>query len=168
MYPNIRYEEIKEKLKADEYIIIDVRTPKEFQSETIPGSINIPIFTNEERARIGTEYLNNSTDAAKLIGVEAISNKLADIFKQTLELKSKYPHLIFFCSRGGFRSSSIVALLDSLKISALKLDGGYKAYRAYVNNNLENISKKPKSNSLIWKYWFRQNTDFKSFRKERS
>lgn len=141
MYPNIRYEEIKEKFETDKYIIIDVRSPKEFQSETIPGSVNIPIFTNEERAQIGIEYVNNSTDTAKLIGVEAISRKLVDIFKQTLELKSNYPHLIFFCSRGGFRSSSIVALLDSLKISALKLDGGYKAYRAYVNNNLENVSK---------------------------
>lgn len=141
MYPNISYEEIKEKMKANEYILIDVRTPNEFSDSTIPGSINIPIFTNEERAEIGIEYVNNSTDEAKLIGIEAISNKLTDIFKQVLQLKSKYPHLIFFCSRGGFRSSSIVALLDSLKISALKLDGGYKAYRTYVNNNLEKISE---------------------------
>ena len=141
MYPLISYKEIKEKMKADEYIIIDVRTPEEFENETIPGSINIPIFTNEERAQIGIEYVNNSTDEAKLLGVEAISKRLPDFFKQVLQLKSKYPHLIFFCSRGGFRSSSLVALLDSLKISALKLDGGYKAYRAYVNANLEKISK---------------------------
>ena len=141
MYPLINYKEIKEKMKADEYIIIDVRSPEEFENETIPGSINIPIFTNEERAQIGIEYVNNSTDEAKLLGVEAISKRLPDFFKQVLQLKSKYPHLIFFCSRGGFRSSSLVALLDSLKISALKLDGGYKAYRAYVNANLEKISK---------------------------
>lgn len=141
MYPLISYKEIKEKMKADEYIIIDVRTPEEFENETIPGSINIPIFTNEERAQIGIEYVNNSTDEAKLLGVEAISKRLPDFFKQVLQLKSKYPHLIFFCSRGGFRSSSLVALLDSLKISALKLDGGYKTYRAYVNANLEKISK---------------------------
>ena len=141
MYPLISYKEIKEKMKADEYIIIDVRSPEEFENETIPGSINIPIFTNEERAQIGIEYVNNSTDEAKLLGVEAISKRLPDFFKQVLQLKSKYPHLIFFCSRGGFRSSSLVALLDSLKISALKLDGGYKAYRAYVNANLEKISK---------------------------
>jgi tRNA 2-selenouridine synthase len=141
MYPNISYEEITEKLKPKEYIIIDVRTPNEFQNETIPGAINIPIFSNEERAQIGTEYINNSTDTAKLIGIEAISRKLPDIFKQVLELKSKYSYLILFCSRGGFRSASIVALLESLKISALKLDGGYKSYRAYINNNLEKISK---------------------------
>ena len=40
MYPLISYKEIKEKMKADEYIIIDVRTPEEFENETIPGSIN--------------------------------------------------------------------------------------------------------------------------------
>ena len=66
---------------------------------------------------------------------------MPEIFAQVIELKSKYPHLVFFCSRGGFRSSSIVALLDSLKISALKLDGGYKAYRNYINNHLEELSK---------------------------
>lgn len=141
MYPLISYREIKEKMKVDEYIIIDVRTPDEFENETIPGSINIPIFTNKERAQIGIEYVNNSTDKAKLLGIEAISKRLPDFFKQILQLKSKYPHLVFFCSRGGFRSSSLVALLDSLKISALKLDGGYKAYRAYVNDNLEKILK---------------------------
>ncbi|MDY0235185.1 MAG: tRNA 2-selenouridine(34) synthase MnmH [Gudongella sp.] len=141
MYPNISYEELKEKMKPGEYIVIDVRTPNEFKNETIPGAINIPIFSNEERAQIGIEYVNNSTDEAKLIGIEAISKNLPDIFKQILELKSIYPYLIFFCSRGGFRSSSIVALLDSLKLSALKLQGGYKAYRAYINSNLEKISK---------------------------
>lgn len=141
MYPNITYDEINEKLSPGEYIVIDVRTPNEFSSETIPGSINIPIFTNEERAQIGIEYVNHSIDKAKTIGIEAISNRLPDIFRKVIQLKSQYSHLIFFCSRGGFRSSSIVALLDSLKISALKLDGGYKAYRAYVNNNLEIISK---------------------------
>ena len=95
MYPNISYEEIKDKLKADEYLIIDVRTPDEFASETIPGSINIPIFTNEERSEIGIEYVNNSTDEAKTIGIRAISERLPEIFAQVIELKSKYPHLIF-------------------------------------------------------------------------
>ena len=31
MYPNISYEEIKDKLKADEYLIIDVRTQMNLQ-----------------------------------------------------------------------------------------------------------------------------------------
>ncbi|HXU26088.1 MAG TPA: rhodanese-like domain-containing protein, partial [Bacteroidia bacterium] len=29
--------------------IIDVRTPKEFEQGHIPGAINIPLFSNEER-----------------------------------------------------------------------------------------------------------------------
>jgi tRNA 2-selenouridine synthase len=49
--------------------------------------------------------------------------------------------MVFFCARGGFRSTSIVSLLRSLKIGALKLDGGYKAYRAYINENLPKIAE---------------------------
>ncbi len=149
MYPNISYKEIKEKLNEGEYIIIDVRTPNEYKTGTIPGSINLPIFSNEERAEIGIEYVNKSTDQAKVLGIEAISKRLPALFNEVLKLKSKYPHLIFFCSRGGFRSSSIVALLDSLKISAIKLEGGYKEYRSYVNSQLE---KEAKDLSLIVLY----------------
>lgn len=137
MYPEMKYEEITEKLNKDEYIIIDVRTNKEFRDETIPGSINMPIFNDEERVEIGTAYTKESKEVAKTLGIEAVSRRLPSMFKEILELNKQYPHLVFFCSRGGFRSSSIVSLLRSLKIDAIKLTGGYKAYRNYINEHLE-------------------------------
>lgn len=136
MYTDIKYENLRDKLFSGEYIIIDVRTPLEFKEETIPGAINIPIFTNEERAEIGTAYAQESVDRAKTLGIKAVSRRLPEMFTEILELSKTYPHLVFFCARGGFRSSSIVSLLRSLKIGALKLDGGYKAYRAFINENL--------------------------------
>ena len=136
MYTDIKYEDLRDKLSSGDYIIIDVRTPLEFKEETIPGAINIPIFTNEERAEIGTAYAQESVDKAKSLGIEAVSRRLPEMFSEILELSKTYPHLVFFCARGGFRSSSIVNLLRSLKIGALKLDGGYKAYRAFINENL--------------------------------
>ena len=36
--------------------IIDVRSPGEFAAGHIPGAVNIPLFTDEERARVGTIY----------------------------------------------------------------------------------------------------------------
>ena len=136
MYTDIKYEDLKNKLHSGDYLIIDVRTPLEFAEETVPGAINIPIFTNEERAEVGTAYAHESVDRAKMLGIEAVSRRLPEMFAEILELSKTYPHLVFFCARGGFRSSSIVNLLRSLKIGALKLDGGYKAYRAFINEKL--------------------------------
>lgn len=137
MYPEMKYEEIIEKLNKDEYVIIDVRTNREFQDETIPGALNMPIFNDEERVQIGTAYTKESVEKAKTLGIEAVSKRLPSMFQEILELNRKYPHLVFFCSRGGFRSSSIVSLLRSLKIDAIKITGGYKAYRNYINDNLQ-------------------------------
>ena len=36
--------------------IIDVRTPLEYADDHIPGAQNAPVFSNEERARVGTLY----------------------------------------------------------------------------------------------------------------
>ncbi len=42
--------------EAEKYPVIDVRTPAEFAQGHIPGAINMPIFSNEERAVVGTLY----------------------------------------------------------------------------------------------------------------
>jgi tRNA 2-selenouridine synthase len=141
MYPDISYSELEEKLKTDEYVLIDVRTPDEYAQETIPGAINVPLFSNEERAIVGTAYKQLSVDEAKMIGVEAVAKRLPDMFKTLLDINKNHKHLVFFCARGGFRSGSVVAFLQSLHISALKLQGGYKAYRAYVNERLPEVAK---------------------------
>ncbi|WP_128425726.1 tRNA 2-selenouridine(34) synthase MnmH [Gudongella oleilytica] len=141
MFTDIKYEDLRDKLSSGEYILIDVRTPLEYKEETIPGAINIPIFTNEERAEIGTAYAQESVDKAKMLGIEAVSKRLPQMFQELLQISKDYPHMVFFCARGGFRSTSIVSLLRSLKIGALKLDGGYKAYRAYINDNLPKIAE---------------------------
>ena len=38
------------------YVIIDVRTPLEFQEDRVPGSTNWPVLSNEERVEVGTLY----------------------------------------------------------------------------------------------------------------
>ena len=40
--------------KAETLSVVDVRSPGEFAQGHIPGAVNIPLFSNEERARIGT------------------------------------------------------------------------------------------------------------------
>ena len=36
--------------------VIDVRTPLEFAEDRIPGSLNWPVLSNEERATVGSLY----------------------------------------------------------------------------------------------------------------
>ncbi len=128
------YEEI---LKSkDDVIFIDLRTKKEHELETIPSSINIPIFSDEQRAIIGTIYKQDSPKQATKQAIEFISERLPDIFKQINEVDGLKKQMVFFCARGGMRSSSIVGLLTGLKYNCVKLDFGYKGYRAFINEQL--------------------------------
>lgn len=139
MYREIKYKDLEKNKLNGNYQLIDVRSPKEYNSETIPGSINIPIFSDEERAHIGTEYMSGDINKAKKIGVDAASKKLPAIFDKVIELDNSYDNLVFFCARGGFRSESIVSLLKSLGVHAIKLEGGYKGYRHFINENLPKV-----------------------------
>lgn len=136
MFREINYEDIDKKILDKPYILIDVRSPGEYYSETIPGAINIPIFDDDERKFVGTIYNNESVEKAKRLGIEIGSKKLPFIYKRVTELSEKYKYLIFFCSRGGFRSGSLVSLFKSLGVNAIKLNGGYKNYRRYINEHL--------------------------------
>lgn len=119
-------------LKEKNAILIDVRSPKEFELEPIPGAINIPILDNKERIIVGTAYKQESPEEAKRIGMNIISKKLPDMFEEINNLSKEYKKLVFYCARGGMRSSSMVSLFASLGYKASKLDGGYKNYRQYV------------------------------------
>lgn len=137
MFKTVEYKNLIENLK--DYVLIDVRSPKEYEEFTIPGAFNIPLFTNEEREKIGTVYVNESVEKAKKMGIEAVSSKLPLIFDDILTLHKKYRNLVFFCARGGMRSGSISALVNSLGMNAYKIKGGYKGYREFINNEMNDI-----------------------------
>lgn len=141
MFKVIKYEDIDNNKIEGNYILIDVRSPSEFKTEHIPGSINIPIFSDEERHLVGETYIQNSPELAKKMGIEFASKKLPDIYEQVSKLDKEYDKLIFFCARGGFRSSSLVSLFMTIGVNSFKLDKGYKGYRKYINENLPEVIK---------------------------
>ncbi len=126
------------------YVLIDVRSPGEYKEATIPGAINLPLFDDEERKNIGTVYVNESTEKAKKLGVEAVSRRLPMLYEQVTALDKVYNKLIFFCARGGMRSSSLCSLLGELGVSAYKLGGGFKGYRSFINTELPKVNEKIK------------------------
>lgn len=122
-----------------DYVLVDVRSNGEYEEFTIPGAINIPIFNNEERSRIGTIYKQESVDNAKRVGIQIVSSKLLELYEKFSELKNNHKEIIIFCERGGMRSSSLWSLFNSIGLRATKLEGGYKGYRAAVNENLPKL-----------------------------
>lgn len=135
----IKYKDIHHNNKNN--IFIDVRSPKEFEEETIPGAINIPIFDNVERELIGTLYKNTSISESKKVGIEIASKKLPSIYEKIAKLNKEYDHIYMFCARGGFRSSSLAPIFNALNINVSKLSGGYKEYRAYIRQELPKLSE---------------------------
>ncbi|MCQ8212610.1 tRNA 2-selenouridine(34) synthase MnmH [Cetobacterium somerae] len=132
----VKYEDL---LKEKNYTLIDVRTPKEFKEEPIPGAINIPLLLDEERIDVGTAYKQVSPEKAKELGVEAIAKRLPDIFREVQ--KHAKGRLAFYCARGGMRSGSMAALFEALGYTTWKLDGGYRAYRQYILDNVKTYNK---------------------------
>lgn len=133
---------IEEALCLPKQLFIDVRTPAEFAEGHLPKAINIPIFSNEERALVGTLYKQVSVEAAKQQGLEIVSPKLPSIIKQITEYGKQHYQIVIYCWRGGMRSQSIASISDMLGVSVHQLRGGYKSYRRYVLDHLESLELK--------------------------
>lgn len=112
---------------------VDVRSPKEFSEDTVPGAVNIPLLDNEEREKVGITYKEEGSHQAKLLGLQLVAASLPSIVEEI----SKVSKPVVFCWRGGLRSGSVLTLLDIMGIEAYGLEGGYKSYRQYVLDYLE-------------------------------
>lgn len=111
--------------------VIDVRTPAEFEHGHIPAAINIPLFSNEERAEIGTLYKQQGRKPAMLRGMELVSPKLTEFLK-TAENISNKGTLLVHCWRGGMRSGAMSWLFEWYGFKVYTLKGGYKSFRRMV------------------------------------
>ena len=116
--------------------IIDVRSPGEFARGHIPGANSLPLFTDDERAVVGTLYKQQGRDAAVLEGLRIVGPKLAAIVEQARSLAPD-GRISVHCWRGGERSASVAWLLDRSGFAeVLTLKGGYKTFRNHVQREL--------------------------------
>jgi tRNA 2-selenouridine synthase len=123
-------------------IYIDARTKEEYQEATIPGAVNIELLDHQERKIIGTIYKQQNPKKAKLKGVELVSPKIPDLIAEVNQLAQEYDNLIIFCSRGGLRSKSLAEFSDLAGIEVYRLKDGYKGYRHYIIDKLDNYQFK--------------------------
>lgn len=140
MFQDITVQELQSGPQNKNHTFIDVRSPQEFQEATIPGSINIPIFTDEERSEVGTIYKQIGKQEAEKKGLEIFSKKLPAFVETFQQINTEKT---VFCWRGGMRSKTAATVLDLMGLSVQRLTGGIRAYREWVVHTLEQMDFSP-------------------------
>jgi len=119
--------------------IIDVRSPAEYAEAHIPGAISCPVLDDQERARVGTIYKQVSPFEAKKIGAALISANIARHLEQHFLARGKDWKPLIYCWRGGDRSGAMTTIFRAIGWRAGQLDGGYKAFRRHVIDQLAEL-----------------------------
>ncbi|ABK44886.1 Rhodanese domain protein [Magnetococcus marinus MC-1] len=120
---------------ADTTPIIDVRSPAEYAKGHLPGALSMPLFTDAERAEVGTTYKQVGPEQAFSLGLERVGPKMAGFVKQARQI-APHGRIKVYCWRGGKRSGSMGWLLAQAGFESLVLEGGYKAYRNHLLTTL--------------------------------
>ncbi|MGY4690602.1 tRNA 2-selenouridine(34) synthase MnmH [Salibacterium sp. K-3] len=118
---------------------IDVRSPSEFEEYALPGAVNIPLFSDDERAHVGTTYKQQGKEEAIKEGLKITGPKLHDHYEKMKEAEEAAggKQLVVYCWRGGMRSRSFVSTMQMLGISCTRLEQGIRSWRKKVMAALE-------------------------------
>jgi tRNA 2-selenouridine synthase len=120
--------------------LIDVRSPSEYNWGHIPGAVNIPLFNDIERAAVGTKYKKEGRIPAIVEGLKLTGPTMFSKLEQALRI-AKNGKILIHCWRGGMRSEAMAWLFSLGAIETEVLDGGYKSYRHFI---LESLQEKRK------------------------
>lgn len=112
--------------------LIDARSPGEFVEDHLPGALSLPVLSNEERARVGTMYVQESRFGARKIGAALVIRNIAAHLEGPLADREGGWRPLVYCWRGGQRSGTFGWLLKEVGWRAETLDGGYRTYRRLV------------------------------------
>jgi tRNA 2-selenouridine synthase len=139
---------------AQQHPVLDVRSPGEYNHAHIPGAHSLPLFTNDERAVVGTAYKQQSRQQAIKAGLDYFGPKMRSMVEEvekmiddrrqmtaklhpTIIYQPSTVNILVHCWRGGMRSAGVAWLLDLYGFKVYTLVGGYKAYRTWVRQQFE-------------------------------
>ncbi len=115
----------------DTHLVVDVRTPLEYEEDHIPGAINVPLLTNEERVEIGILHKQVGPHAARMRGLELTAHRFPAMVHEIARAADGRDILVY-CWRGGLRSRTVTSILELTGFAAVQLKGGYKSFRSHV------------------------------------
>lgn len=113
--------------------LIDVRSPAEYRNGHIPGALNLPLFSDEERRKVGTLFKQKGRESAMDAALELLSPKALSLVKQARTLVPGRT-MAMYCWRGGMRSGSLAWLLNLYGFKIRLIEGGYKNWRSLQSN----------------------------------
>lgn len=116
--------------------VIDVRSPGEYAQGHIPGAVNIPLFTDHERAEIGTLYVKKGRDQAVARGLDMVLPRTGQYLTELKKTAAGEKRVAVYCWRGGMRSESMANLFSRAGFEVHIITGGYKAYRRMIREQL--------------------------------
>ena len=117
-------------------MVIDVRSPAEFAEDHAPGAVNLPVLDDEERARVGYIYVQESPFLARKVGGALVAHNIARHLEGALAEMGKDFKPLVYCWRGGQRSNSMALVLAQVGWRVMVLGGGYKTWRRRVQARL--------------------------------
>jgi len=121
-------------------LIIDARSEREYEEDHIPGAINLPVVKNDEYAEVGTTHRHDKHQA-HLLGVAYAQRNLANDKDQVIRKYPRKTRILVYCFRGGKRSRLWFDTLDTIGYQVERLQGGWKAYRRWVNDQLTTLPR---------------------------
>lgn len=118
--------------------LLDVRAPVEFSQGAFPNAINHPLMNDQERHDVGVCYKQKGQAAAIKLAHKLVSG---DIKQHRLEhwqnFAKQHPDGYLYCFRGGLRSRTTQQWLQESGIDLPLVNGGYKAMRRVLLDELE-------------------------------
>ena len=108
-------------------LIIDARSPREFNIDHIPGARNYPVVGNDEFAEVGTLHRKDA-HGAYVIGVTHSLRNMANWIEAIAMQCSPSSKILVYCFRGGKRSKLWSDTLKTIGFRVDVLHGGWKNY----------------------------------------
>ena len=122
--------------------VVDARSESEFAEDHLPGAVNWPSLNDEERALVGTLYKQVSPFEARKKGAALVSANVSRHIDRELLDKPKSWQPLVYCWRGGKRSGSLALVLDQIGFKVSLVEGGYKAFRGAVLDQLPELAQR--------------------------
>lgn len=122
--------------------VIDARSESEYAEDRLPGAVNWPSLTDEQRRIVGTEYKQVSPFVAQKRGAAMVARNIAAHIEREVMDKPKDWKPLVYCWRGGKRSGSLALVLGQIGFRVHILEGGYREYRRAVMAALEELPQR--------------------------
>lgn len=118
--------------------LIDLRAPKEFSAGAVPGAVNLPLLSDDERHQVGLTYRQRGQAEAIAIGESLVSGTVREArIAGWLSFAGAHPEAWLYCWRGGLRSEIVQGWLADRGTRLPRVEGGFKALRTACIDTLE-------------------------------